>query len=78
MLTINAKIAILIVALCAGMFANYAPAHAQATGECTRILRNGHCANYWLVITDDSDGWDCATMGNLVCADGYRYWPVPH
>ena len=72
------KLAIVIVALFAGMFAQVTPAHAQATGECTRILRNGMCANYWLVITEDSVGWQCWTMGNKVCGPGWTYYPTPH
>ena len=65
------SIAILIVALFAGMFAQVTPAHAQATGECTRMLRNGHCRNYWLVMTEDSDGWCPEDQWGITCQGEY-------
>ena len=71
--------AIVIVALMAYAYVPTAYAHVPTpTGECTRMLRNGMCANYYTRITEDSLGWDCTTMGNLVCAPGYTYYPTPH
>ena len=67
-----------LLAVCLMAYSHVAYASSPTVaGECTRYARNGHCANYYTTITEDTLGWDCTTMGNKVCAPGYTYYPGP-